>query len=139
MLINFNNNVQFKGIFIKNGGVEYVNSEGGQQALSKLNQAKQEYANSKWNLYVTNEGYTLESPNKKTYKGPFSVKRLLKTGEARKNTTTLVIRMDKANRVKYSIYIPNKADLTKWYRQIKLGKGLDKMLNILTVLEKSFK
>ena len=139
MRIDYNQKTQFYGIYVKKGGEEFVKNEGGENALSKLHFAKERFKSSRWNLFIDDEGYTLEASNKKKYKGPFSVKRIFKTGGARQDTTKLVIRMDKANRVRYPIFIPTRADLTKWYRQIKSEKGLDKMINILTVLERAFK
>lgn len=139
MRIDYSQKTQFHGIHITNGGEEFVYREGGIGALSKLNLAKEKFKDSKWNLHIDNNGYLLESPKKKTYVGPFSVKRIFLTGEARNSTTKLCIRMDKASRAKYSIFIPTKANLDKWYNLIKTSKGLDKMLNILTVLEKTFR
>ena len=139
MYINFSQRTQFGGIYIKDGGVEFVQREGGEQALLKLNQARQQFKDSAWLLHVGSDGYTLEAPNnKKIYSGPFSVKRLLKTGGNRQDTTKLVIRMDKDNRIKYSTLIPDKATLKKWYNLIKNKDGLEKMLNILSVLERRF-
>ena len=139
MKINYSQNTHFYGINIREGGEQFVHREGGESALSKLQLAKEKFNGGKWNLLIDSNGYTFESPQKKTYTGPFTVKRLFKTGEARNDTTKLVIRMDKANRKKFSVFIPGKANLDKWYKMIKTSQGLEKMLNILYVLETSFR
>ncbi len=136
MQINFYNKTTFYGIKINEGGTEYVYKEGGQDALLKLNNARQQFENSRWNLYINSDGYKLEAPNHKRYTGPFSVKRRIISGAAKETTSKLIIRMDKKNRIKYDTFIPDKTTLLKWYRAIQKSNGLDKMLNILTVLEK---
>lgn len=136
MQINFYNKTAFSGIRIKEGGAEYVYNEGGTEALSRLNDARFEFKNSKWELLIGKDGYRLKAPNHKSYTGPFSVKRRTVSGAAKDATSKLIIRMDKKNRIKYDTLIPDKTTLLKWYRTIQKSYGLEKMLNILTILEK---
>ena len=138
MQINFYNKTAFSGIKSTEGGTEYVYKEGGPEALSRLNDAKEQFADSKWKLLIGKDGYALQAPNNKSYTGPFSVKRRIISGAAKEETSKLIIRMDKNNRVKYSTFVPDKVTLLKWYRMIQKSKGLEKILNILTVLEKRF-
>ena len=129
--------VSFKGITVQNGGLDFVRQEGGELAVSKLNIAQGQFADSSWNLLVTENGYNLTSPStNKTYFGPFSVKKRFIKGTKKEPTSTLVVRMDKSNRVKYPIELPDLKSLSKYYKAIKNSKGLEKMLLLLTVLEK---
>jgi len=140
MHINYIRPISFagEGIIVQQGGMDYVRREGGETAVLRLNNAKEKFENSRWQLTVNEQGYTLTAPNtKKSHSGPFSVKRLLKKGAKREKTTSLVIRMDKLNRVKYPIELPNMNCVNKFYNAIKNSHGLEKMLLILSVLEKN--
>ena len=139
MHINYIRPISFagEGIIVQQGGMDYIRQEGGETAVSRLNIAKEKFENSKWQLIVDEKGYTLTAPNtKKTHSGPFSVKRLLKKGAKREKTTSLVIRMDKLNRIKYPIELPDMKCVNKFYNAIKNSNGLEKMLLILSVLER---
>lgn len=143
MNINSINTISFKGqhrqqgIVVQNGGMNYIMQEGGESAVARLNLAKEQFSNSQWQLGINENGYSLTSPStRKTYTGPFSVKKLLKTGAKREHTTSLVVRMDKNNRTKFSVQLPAMSDVSKLYKAIKNSNGLEKMLLILSVLEK---
>ena len=131
-----NQSVLFKGIAIDQDGLNYIKNEGGEVAIRKLFVARDEFANSKWELNISKNGYTLKSPTtKKTYAGPFSIKRSSKTGAERKETSQLIIRMDERNRAKYTVKFKDMFGVRQMYKAIKNSKGLDKMLLLLAALE----
>ncbi len=129
--------ISFKGIAIQDGGFDYLREQEGELAVRKVQDAQKLFEASKWRLNISQDGYTLKSPSTmRTYTGPFTVKRLFKTGAKREDTTALIVRMDKLNRMRYTIHFPNMEEVSRVYKLIKNSQGLDRMLLLLTVLEK---
>lgn len=137
MHINNIQPVSFKGIAIQDGGLDYLREQEGELAVRKAQDAQKLFEASKWRLNISQNGYTFKSPSTlRTYEGPFTVKRLFKTGAKREDTTALIIRMDKLNRSRYIIHFPDMREVFRVYKTIKNSNGLDRMLLLLTVLEK---
>ena len=127
--------ISFTGINMRSGGREFVEAEGGEEALARLNQAINEFADIKWNLNIGKNGYSLTSPTTfKTYEGPFSIKKHSKTGGNRTETSQIIVRMDKQNRVKYLVNLPNMQEVRKLYSKIRKTNGFEYMLLILSLL-----
>ena len=127
--------INFTGINMHNGGREFVEAEGGEEALARLNQAINEFSDIKWNLNVGKNGYSLTSPTTlKTYEGPFSIKKHSKTGVNGTETSQIIVRMDKQNRVKYLVNLPNMQEVRKLYSKIRKTTGFEYMLLILSLL-----
>ena len=137
MITKINSSFTFKGVTIQDGGLDYLKTQEGEVAVTKAQDAQKLFENSKWKLNISKDGYALKSPSTcKTYSGPFTVKKQFKTGAKREDTTALIVRMDKLNRIRYIIHFPDMKEVSKVYKAIKNSKGLDKMLLLLAVLEK---
>ena len=138
MNINHCNQTNFCGIFYNQTGLKYVEKENGTDAIAKLQNAQQKFANSKWTMNINENGYTLVSPStSKTYTGPFSIRKHSKMGALKTKVSQLIIRMDASNKSKYIVNFPDMTGVSKMYKAIKNASGLERMLLILTVLEKN--
>lgn len=124
------------GVNVEKGGIKYVCLENGSAAAQKLEEAKKEFAKCRWTLHVSENGYSIESSTGKIYTGPFSVKRLYKSGSNRESASKMSVKMDGKTRSRYVFEFPNRTELNIAYRKIQQAKGLDKMLLIFALFKK---
>jgi hypothetical protein len=141
MLVNnysANKNLYFSGITVKEGGVELLKKEGA-YAISKIEKAKDEFKKYNWHLNIDSENYSLTSPTtKKTYFGPFSVKRHVKKNKEKADEYRIIVRMGNNNLEKYAINYDSMKEVQNVYKEVKNSYGIDKMINLLKILEKGF-
>lgn len=140
MLINNNYNQQSFGcIKIEKGGIDMLEKEG-MHTISKIQQAAYDFSNFKWHLNIRQDSYTLTSPTtKKTYSGPFTVKRHIKKNLNKPDEYRLIIRMNDNNKENYAINFDSMAEVQSAYKSVKTSKGLDKMIKLLEILERGVK
>lgn len=141
MLVNnysANKNLYFSGITVKEGGFELLKKEGA-YAISKIEKAKDEFKKYNWHLNIDSENYSLTSPTtKKTYFGPFSVKRHVKKNKEKADEYRIIVRMGNNNLEKYAINYDSMKEVQNVYKEVKNSYGIDKMINLLKILEKGF-
>ena len=140
MLINnnYSYNQSFKGIKVKDGGIELLKKEGS-RALIVVEQAKDECAKYKWHLNINPENYTLTSPStKKTYNGPFSIKRHVKKNKNKPDEFTIIVRMNNGNSENYTVCYDSMEEVQSVYKSVKNSKGIEKMVKLLHILERGF-
>lgn len=141
MLVNnysANKNLYSSGITVKEGGVELLKKEGA-YAISKIEKAKDEFKKYNWHLNIDSENYSLTSPTtKKTYFGPFSVKRHVKKNKEKADEYRIIVRMGNNNLEKYAINYDSMKEVQNVYKEVKNSYGIDKMINLLKILEKGF-
>jgi hypothetical protein len=102
-----NNQPSFQCIRIKDGGIHLLKKEG-TYALNKVEQAKDEFRKYNWHLNIDSENYSLTSPTtKKTYFGPFSIKRHIKKNKNTPDEFQIIVRMSDNNMAKYAINFDN--------------------------------
>ena len=141
MLINnnYSYNQSFNGIKVKDGGIELLKKEGS-RALLLVEQAKDECAKYKWHININPENYTLTSPStKKTYTGPFSVKRHVKKNKNKPDEFTIIVRMNDGNRENYTVSYDSMEEVQSVYKSVKNSMGIEKMVKLLHILERGFK
>ncbi len=127
----------FYGINLLPGGKEYVAKNEGASGVAALNTAMKEFGDTGWELNVSEQGYSLKSPTtKRTYTGPFSVRKKYKVDENNQMSTRIIVRMDEDNRVRFPILFSDKLDVIKIYRKFKGATGIKQLLILLSVLEK---
>ena len=136
---NYNKQPSFKCIKIEKGGIELLKKEG-TYAISKVEQVKDEFKQYKWHLNINPDSYSLTSPTtKKTYKGPFTIKRRIKKNINKPDEYKLIIRMNNNNREKFSVKFDSIEEVQKTYKSVKTSNGIDKMIKLLEILEKGLK
>lgn len=90
-------------------------------------------------MNIDSENYSLTSPTtKKTYFGPFSVKRHVKKNKEKADEYRIIVRMGNNNLEKYAINYDSMKEVQNVYKEVKNSYGIDKMINLLKILEKGF-
>ena len=131
-----NGNLSFKSVVIKDGGLNYVRNNDGNEAFQMLTDAESKYKKSNWRLIVDQNGYSLFSPTTcNTYTGPFSIKRHRKVDKENNVKEQLIIRTGENNKTKFVIDYPTREAVLSIYKKIKNSTGLSKMLMLFEALE----
>ena len=141
MLVNnyqTNNNYSFSGIKVKDGGFDLLKKEGN-YALLKVEEAQDKFGKYNWHLNIDSENYSLTSPTtKKTYFGPFTIKRHVKRNKDKADEYRIIVRMGNKNLEKYAVNYDSMQEVQSIYKEVKNSKGIDKMIKLLQILEKGF-
>lgn len=141
MLVNnysANNRCSFNGIKVKDGGIDLLRKEG-TYALRKVEEAQDSFRKYNWHLNIDSEQYSLTSPTtKKTYFGPFTVKRHVKKNKDKADEYRIIVRMGNNNMEKYAVNFDSMQEVQNIYKEVKNSKGIDKMIKLLQILEKGF-
>ena len=136
MLINqySNYNQNFNGINVRS--TRMFEKEGA-YAISRLEFLKDKFSKYKWCLNIDSDNYSLTSPTtKKTYKGPFTIKRHVIKKANRPDEYTVIVRMSDNKQERFSVNFDSPQDAFEAYKGIKKSSGLDKMIKLLEILER---
>ena len=135
---NLTTSPSFGSIKILEGGEKFL-KQNDPNDFDIIMKAKDEFANSKWDLEIGENGYFLtNSENKKTYSGPFTVKRHTRKHFLNPKITSqrILVNMKHGDKTTcYSIACSDEYVKEKVYQIIKRSKGAEKMLNIYRALE----
>ena len=141
MLVNnysASNSFSFNGIKVKDGGIDLLKKEG-TYALSKIEEAQDQFRKYNWHLNIDAEKYSLTSPTtKKTYFGPFSIKRHVKKNKDKDDEYRIIVRLGNNNLEKYTVNYDSMQEVQSIYKEVKNSYGVDKMIKLLQILEKGF-
>jgi len=123
--------LNFKSVLIRDGGLDYVTKNDGNEGVQLVMDTKNEYPNSNWDLIFDKNGYSLRSPTTfKRYPGPFTLKRQYKDAQNK-----LIIRTGNNNRSSFSIDFSSRESLFETYKCIKDASGIKKIIMIFKLLE----
>ena len=128
----------FGSIKILEGGEKFL-KQNDPKDFDIIMNAKDEFADSKWHLEVRENGYIFLNPEtKRTYTGPYTVKRHVRKHYQNPKLTSprILVNMKLGEKTTcYSIACTDDNIKEKAYQIIKHSKGAEKILNIFRALE----